>query len=155
MSSSSTSVSMGGTKCEFKTYHTSPKKGGEFVTESKLEPFGKSQDFVDGQYALVIRRKFTDRHELESTTLRVNSPHLLRVFEDVVGSSYTTVASDFKSPFELTSPFQMLMHYVSEERQPVSTKSADLWQWDDLEHICKVTEDIYIRQHCECFKKFS
>lgn len=119
MSSSSTSASTGGTKCEFKTYHTSPKKGGEFVTESKLEPFGKSQDFVDGQYALVIRRKFTDRHELESTTLRVNSPHLLKVFEDVVGSSYTTVASDFKSPFELTSPFQMLMHYVSEETQSV------------------------------------
>lgn len=116
MSSSSASVNTGGTKCEFKTYHTSPKKGGEFVTESKLEPFGKSQDYSDSHYALIIRRKFTDKHELESTALRINSPHLLKVFEDVVGSSYTTVASDFKSPFELTGPFQMLMHYVSKEK---------------------------------------
>ena len=104
-------------KCEFKTYHTSPKKGGGLVTEAKLEPFGKPQDDTDGHYALVIRRKFTDRQELESTTLRINSPHLLGVFRDVVGSSYTTVASDFKSPFELTGPFQMLMHYVSGEKQ--------------------------------------
>lgn len=123
---SSSSVTTGGTKCEFKTYHTSPKKSGELVTETRLEPFGKSQDHVDGHYALVIRRKFTDRHELESTTLKVNSPYLLKVFEDVVGSSYTTVASDFKSPFELAGPFQMLMHYVSQERQSLFGKSADL-----------------------------
>lgn len=114
VSSASTS---GGTKCEFKTYHTIPKKGGGFVTEAKSEPFESPQDGTDGHYALIVRRKFTDRQELESTTLRVNSPHLLRVFRDVVGSSYTTVASDFKSPFELTAPFQMLMHYVSRENQ--------------------------------------
>lgn len=117
-------------KCEFKTYHTSPKKGGGLVTEAKLEPFGKPQDDTDGHYALVIRRKFTDRQELESTTLRINSPHLLGVFRDVVGSSYTTVASDFKSPFELTGPFQILMHY-----------------WDELENVCKTTEDKHVRQH--------
>lgn len=101
-------------KCEFKTYHTSPKKGGDLVTETKLEPFGNPRDnTADGHYALVIRRKFTDRHELDSTSLRINSPHLLKVFQEVIGSSYTTVASDFRSPFELTAPFQMLLHYVS------------------------------------------
>lgn len=116
MSNNSTAVSTGGMKCEFKTWHISPKQGGQLV-ESKLEPFGDTHSNVDGDYALVIRRKLTDKHELESTTLRINSPHLLRVFEDLVGSSYTTVASDFKSPFEITGPFQMLMHYVSQMKQ--------------------------------------
>lgn len=115
MSSSSSSHATVGSKCEFRTYHTNRKKSGELVTETKLEPFGRSHDDEDGHYALVIRRKFTDKHELESTTLRINSPHLLGVFRDVVGSSYTTIASDFESPFELTGPFQMLMHYVSHE----------------------------------------
>lgn len=29
------------------------------------------------------------------------------------------------------------------------SKWTDLWKWDELEHVCKVTEDIYIRQHRE------
>lgn len=116
MSSSLSTTSGSGMSCQFRTYHTSPKKGGELVTELTTEPFPRLQDGTDGQYALVIRRKFTDRQELDSTTLRINSPHLLRVFRDVVGSGYTTVAADFKSPFELTAPFQILMHYVSHKK---------------------------------------
>ncbi|KAG8161250.1 hypothetical protein KVR01_009514 [Diaporthe batatas] len=130
MSNNLTTASTGGRNCQFRTYHTSPKKGGGLVTELKTEPFARLQDDTDGQYALVIRRKFTDRQELESTTLRVNSPHLLGVFRDVVGSGYTTVASDFKSPFDLTAPFQILLHY-----------------WDELEQVCKTTEDKEVRQH--------
>jgi hypothetical protein len=149
MSISMSSASGAGMKCEFKTYHTCPKKGGGLVTEAKLEPFGKPHDDIDGHYALIIRRKFTDRQELESTTLRINSPHLLGVLRDVVGSSYTPVASDFKSPFELTGPFQMLMHYVSGLKLSLNCMKTYLWQWDELENVCKTTEDKHVRQHRE------
>ncbi|KAF3762104.1 P-loop containing nucleoside triphosphate hydrolase protein [Cryphonectria parasitica EP155] len=88
-------------------------------------------------YALVIQRRFTDKHELDSTTLRINSPHLLGVFREVVGSTYTTVASDFRSPFEMTSPFQMLMHY-----------------WDELEQYRDETEDNHVRQHLKLLFDF-
>lgn len=102
-----------GTRCEFKTYHTTPKKNGELETRTITEPFGTlSHGDSDTPFALVIKRKFTDKYDLESTTLTVNSPHLLKVFRDVVGSGYTTVAADFSTPFDLSSPFQMLMHYV-------------------------------------------
>lgn len=102
-----------GTRCEFKTYHSIPKKNGELETKAVAEPFGSVSHGEDAPFALVINRRFTDKHELESTTLTVNSPHLLEMFRHVVGTSYTTVASDFKTPFDLSSPFQMLMHYVS------------------------------------------
>lgn len=103
-----------GVRCEFKTYHTAPKKNGELETKTITEPFGKlSHNDDDTPYALVIKRKFTDKYELDSTTLTINSPYLLQAFRDVVGTGYTTVASDFKSPFELSSPFQILIHYVS------------------------------------------
>lgn len=103
-----------GIRCEFKTYHTIPKKNGELETKTITEPFGPvSRGDGDTPFALVIHRKFTDKYELESTSLTVNSPHLLEVFRNVVGTGYTTVASDFSSPFELSSPFQILMHYVS------------------------------------------
>lgn len=108
-----------GVRCEFKTYHTVPKKNGELETKTVTEPFGTVLSGDDAPFALVIQRKFTDKYELESTTLTVNSPHLLQVFRDVVGTGYTTVASDFSSPFDLSSPFQMLMHYV---RQPLMPK---------------------------------
>lgn len=104
-----------GARCEFKTYHSMPKKNGALETKPEKEPFGQVtvSHSEDAPFALVIHRKYTDKYELESTTLTVNSPHLLEVFRHVVGTSYTTVASDFKTPFDLSSPFQMLMHYVS------------------------------------------
>lgn len=104
-------------RCEFRAYQTAPKKaGGAPVTEKIADPFdklrvGKGGD--DDEYALVIKRVYGDKFELESTTLVVNSPHLLGVFRQLIGSSYTTVASDFTKPLELESPFQMLFHYVS------------------------------------------
>lgn len=102
-------------RCEFRTYHTkySNKKEAR-VTETVLKPFeGLENEEEDDVYALVIKRDFNDKHELESTSLKVNSPHLLGVFRELVGTSYSTVASDFQKPFELKSPFQILIHYVS------------------------------------------
>lgn len=80
---------------------------------SILEPLGKLHPSLSNKndpYALVIRRIFGEKIELKSTTLQINSPHILKAFRDVV-KSYPTVASDFTKPFELLSPFQKLMHY--------------------------------------------
>lgn len=103
-----------GARCEFKTYHTTPKKNGELETKTITEPFGlASRSDADTPFALIIKRRFTKKYELDSTTLTVNSPHLLKVFRIVIGTGYTTVASDFRTPFDMLSPFQMLMHHVS------------------------------------------
>lgn len=104
-------------RCEFRTYHTRYNKKSEgYVTEKVPKPFeglGVKDGNEDDNYALLIKRKFNEKHELESTTLAVNSPHLLGAFRELVGTSYPTVASDFKKPLELQSPFQILVHYVS------------------------------------------
>lgn len=104
-------------RCEFRAYQTAPKKaGGPPVTEKIPDPFEKlrnGQVDDDHEYALIVRRKYGEKFELESTTLQVNSPHLLGVFRELIGTTYVTVASDFNKPFELESPFQMLFHYVS------------------------------------------
>lgn len=107
-----------GIRCEFKTYHTIPTKKGELETKTITEPFGPvSRRVGDMPFALVVHRKFIEKYELESTSLSVNSSHLLEVFRDVVGTGYTTATSDFNSHFEFSSPLQILMHYTS----PAST----------------------------------
>jgi hypothetical protein len=106
-----------GSRAEFKTYHHTRKKDGNMVTQPILEPFGKvkGSDENDRSYALVIHRHFTAESlgEATSVTVQVNSPYLLKAFREVV-KSYPTVPSDFTSPFELSSPFQMLMHHWEE-----------------------------------------
>ncbi|OLN86410.1 ATPase family AAA domain-containing protein 3B 3 [Colletotrichum chlorophyti] len=125
-----------GSRREFRAYHVSLKKDGKKSIERIPDPFGKTSsgranDDKDSSYALVITRDFTgeDPYEPKSTTLKVNSPHILKAFRDVVGS-YPTVASDFKSPVQLTSPYQMLIHY-----------------WEELEHYHENTEDDNQRLH--------
>ncbi|KAF4939027.1 Cell division cycle protein 48-like protein [Colletotrichum fructicola] len=108
-----------GTKPEFRAYHALHKKDGKVTTEPMPEPFGPSRysnaTNTDSSYALVIKRTFTKEspYEPKSVTLTVNSSFLLQAFRDVI-RSYPTVASDFLSPFDLESPFQMLMHYWEE-----------------------------------------
>ncbi|ROW06782.1 hypothetical protein VMCG_04011 [Cytospora schulzeri] len=119
-----------GLRCEFKTYHTAPKKDGRLQTDVITEAFGDLHfGGSDTPYALVIHRTFAEKSELKSVKLTVNSPHLLHVFREVV-KSYTTVASDFTRPFELSNPFQMLVHY-----------------WDELDQYRQETRDTYIVQH--------
>ncbi|KAK9771657.1 putative P-loop containing nucleoside triphosphate hydrolase protein [Seiridium cardinale] len=97
-----------------------------------LEPFGNGRDSADSDrsYALVINRNFTAENsgEATSTTLQVNSPHILKAFRDVV-KTYPTVPSDFTSPFELRSPFQPLTHY-----------------WDELEAYRSETDSRLMRR---------
>lgn len=121
-----------GSRGEFKTYHTTRKKDGTEVTEKILEPFGKfkARNDDDSAYALVIRRDFASEPVggTNSTTLQVNSPSIIRAIREVV-KSYPTVPSDFNSPFELSSPFQMLVHY-----------------WDELDAYRQETTDKVMRR---------
>ncbi|KAI0021214.1 P-loop containing nucleoside triphosphate hydrolase protein [Xylariomycetidae sp. FL0641] len=127
-----------GSRCEFRTYHTVPKDGTLKVRRI-TEPFEHgSRTVSDSSFALVIKREFTieDQSAPKTVTLKVNSPHLLKAFRDVVGS-YPSVASDFKSPFELSSPFQMLVHY-----------------WDELDHYRQEIRDAVARMHMNLLFQF-
>ena len=81
------------------------------------------------EHALVIRQVYdaTGRHE--KTILNVNSPFILRAFRDVI-KSHPIVPSTFEEPFELESPFQMLIHH-----------------WDDLDVHRRQTSDYDVRSH--------
>ncbi|KAK1996295.1 P-loop containing nucleoside triphosphate hydrolase protein [Colletotrichum falcatum] len=131
-----------GSQPEFKTYHTYIKKDGKVTTETLTEAFGLSRHGnatdPDSSYALVIKRTFPHEssNQQKSVTLIVNSPMLLQTFRDVVGS-YSAVPSDFNSPFDLKSPFQMLMHY-----------------WDELEAYGEETESSEMRAHLSLLFQF-
>lgn len=128
-----------GSRCEFRTYHTTPKKDGEMVTKKIQEPFGKfALTDNDSPYALVIRRtyEFENPNVPKSISLKINSPHLLRAFSEVV-KSYPYVASDFTTPFQLSSPFQMLMHY-----------------WDELDQYRMATDSANTKMHLNLLFEF-
>lgn len=120
-----------GSRCEFRTWHSVPnKKDGTIKPKMITDPFGEiDAENDDISYALVIKRGFSEKLEPTEISLEVNSPHILRAFRDVI-KSYTTVPSDFTKPFELSGPFQMLIHY-----------------WDELLDYRKATDDNQVRQH--------
>lgn len=127
-----------GTRCEFKSYRHSHKKDGRIAVEEEVDPLLPilPRAEADSTYALVINRHFTDKHEIESTHLRVNSPQLLEAFRDVI-QAYPTVAADFTCPFELEGPFQMLVHC-----------------WDRLDAYRKETDSPLMRMHLNLLFQF-
>ncbi|KAI1419053.1 P-loop containing nucleoside triphosphate hydrolase protein [Xylaria sp. FL1777] len=136
---SSSSGSQSGSRCEFKTYHTIPNKEGRLRVKPIVDPFEhEARGHADNTYALVINREFTieDQSAPKSVTLKINSPQLLNTFRHVVGS-YPAVPSDFKSPFEIKNPFQMLVHY-----------------WDELDEYRKETTDNETRMHLNLLFQF-
>jgi hypothetical protein len=109
------------------------------ATKKIQDPFGKATSADgDSPYALVINRTFDLEHPgvPKSTTLKVNSPHILKTFRQVI-KSYPAVASDFTTPLQLSSPFQMLMHY-----------------WDELDVCRKETDDTSVRMHLNLLFEF-
>ncbi|KAI8629834.1 P-loop containing nucleoside triphosphate hydrolase protein [Xylariaceae sp. FL1651] len=119
-----------GSRCEFKTYHTTPNKDGHLKVKQIIDPFNSNAEVKQGtdkHFALVINRVFSseDQTTPKSVTLDVNSPHLLKTFKTVIGS-YPTVGSNFNSRLELKSPFQMLIHYWEElEDRRYNCENAD------------------------------
>lgn len=115
-------------KCEFRSYRHVKKKDGTSVKEVTNEHFNVEHGDTavkDAGYAIVIHRKFNDKKELEYTRVNINSPVLLKVFREVVGS-YPSLSPDFLKPFKMYSPYQMLMHYWDElDTHRTSTSDAD------------------------------
>ncbi|KAJ3573820.1 hypothetical protein NPX13_g4567 [Xylaria arbuscula] len=139
VSGSASAGSNYGSRCEFKTYHTVPNKEGRLKVKPIIDPFEhEARGHTDNTYALVINREFTieDQSAPKSVTLKINSPHLLKAFRDVV-RSYPSVPSDFKSPFEIKNPFQMLVHY-----------------WEELDDFRKKTTDNETRMHMNLLFQF-
>jgi len=94
-----------GEQCEIQIRYVRPKG-----TEIK---YGFQDADEDVSCALVADKNYNDKNILNSTTLQVNSPHLLEIFKSTV-SYYPTVPADFDVPFGMESPFQMLFHYWDE-----------------------------------------
>ncbi|KAL7931789.1 P-loop containing nucleoside triphosphate hydrolase protein [Trichoderma chlorosporum] len=126
-----------GDKCEFKTYHHTTKKNGTISIDNIRDTFGPSSlEWKDASYALVINRFFGEKAQLEKTTLLINSSHLLKTFQEVI-RSYPTVSSDFSSPFELVSPFRILIHF-----------------WDELDQRRLTTQNPEERMHLNLLFEF-
>ncbi|RBR18192.1 hypothetical protein FVER53590_10179 [Fusarium verticillioides] len=125
--------------CESKVYHHTKNKEGRDQCKEQVqdsEPTKNSEDDEDSPYALIVRRRFSEKREVESTTVCVNSPLIHKAFQDVIGS-YPTVASDFKTSFKLESPFQILLHY-----------------WDPLEAYRDDADSPRMRQHLNLLFRF-
>ncbi|KAI0192808.1 P-loop containing nucleoside triphosphate hydrolase protein [Astrocystis sublimbata] len=128
-----------GSRCEFRTYHTVPNKEGRLKVKPIVDPFESgAKNHIDNTYALVIHREFTieDQSAPKIVSLKINSPQLLKAFRDVVGS-YPYVPSDFKSPFDITNPFQILVHY-----------------WDELDQYRRETSDNEMKMHMNLLFQF-
>ncbi|KAJ5127802.1 ATPase AAA-type core [Penicillium atrosanguineum] len=121
-----TTKSLTGEKCEFKAYRHSKTKNGDVSITPISNPFGQAElSDKDSSYALIVNRFLGEKNQLEKTTLQVNSTRLLQVFQNLIGS-YPTIPADFTQPFELESPFQILLHYWKElDQLRKSTKDAD------------------------------
>ncbi|KAI5205452.1 P-loop containing nucleoside triphosphate hydrolase protein [Aureobasidium subglaciale] len=122
-------------KCEVKIWHLSQKEDGK-PEKISVQGFGHVEASAD-DYALVVTRKLDKNHNLESTTLDVNSPSILQAFRDVV-KSHPTIPSDFTSSVSIPVPSEMLFHH-----------------WDDLQRYAEeLSEEDAARKHVELLLKF-
>lgn len=116
-----------GSKSELKIWRERYGTDGspETVEVSSLDPFdGLHQD--DDQFAIVVRQKFDERHGLEKTTIKINSPYILKAFRDVI-EAHPAIPVDFTEPFEMVGPFKALVHHwdgIFEYRQGLQDASA-------------------------------
>ena len=126
----------GGSVCELRIWHSRYKEDGtrELVEAKSLD--SDNQSSKDHLHALEVTQKFNKKEEIESTKLRVNSPHLLKVFREVV-QSYPEVINDFEEPIKLEDPYTMLLHY-----------------WEDLGQYRQAAKDGDERQHLDLLFDF-
>ena len=118
-----------GQQCELRIWQERPKKDGSMgnFRKDSLDEVGDLDE--EQAFAIVVKQFFDEKNVFTRTELRINSPHLLKTFREVI-RTYPTVPSDFEAPFEMVSPFQMLYHY-----------------WDDLDTYRLSINDDVIRMH--------
>lgn len=121
-------------KCEVKTWHLLQKEDGTKEKKS-VEGFGDVEPSTD-DFALVVTRTMDKNHKLQSTTLDVNSPYILKAFRDVV-KSHPTIPSDFATPVSIPVPSEMLFHH-----------------WDDLQSYSSDLQDDTAHSHLDLLLKF-
>lgn len=101
-----------GLKCEIKALEERHNKDGEIVTiERGNADLGWRSPHVEN--ALVATQFFDKMGKITKTTVLINSPHLLKIFKQVI-SFYPTIPSGFDDPITLKSPFAMLYHFKDE-----------------------------------------
>lgn len=101
-----------GLKCEIKALEERFNKDGEVVTIER-DSTGSEWRSPHVDNALVATQFFDKMGKLTTTTLLINSPHLLNIFKQVI-SFYPTQPSGFDDPIILESPFAMLYHFKDE-----------------------------------------
>lgn len=101
-----------GLKCEIKALEERHNQDGEVVTieRDSAGPVWRSPHVEN---ALVATQFFDKMGKLTKTTVLINSPHLLKIFKQVI-SFYPTQPSGFDDPITLESPFAMLYHFKDE-----------------------------------------
>jgi hypothetical protein len=128
-----------GEKCEIKIWLKRHRKDGkqEVTSKLRLEDTDIDDKLDEGlHYALIASKTFDEKNLLQESRLQVNSPHLLKVFRELV-KSYPTVPSDFESPFEMEKPFHLLFHY-----------------WEKLDERRRNTDDDSERMHLNLLFSF-
>jgi hypothetical protein len=132
-----------GFKCEYKIYHEqqgklpgAPPERKSLAKLSDLKSYIPGSADEDAACAFIATQKYSDKGERDKVVLKIQSPLLLKAFRDVV-ASYPTVPNTFQYPFELESPFHMLLHY-----------------WDELHAYAKSAEDEDVRKHLDLLFEF-
>ncbi|CZT14695.1 related to TOB3 (member of AAA-ATPase family) [Ramularia collo-cygni] len=126
-----------GSKSELKIWREryTSKGGAETVEVSSLDLYNGLHEF-DDPFALVVIQVFNDKHVYDKTKLKINSPHILKAFREVI-VSYPTIPVDFSNPFEMISPFKGLYHH-----------------WDSLFKYRDNLEDAVARKHLDILCEF-
>jgi len=129
-----------GSRCEFKVYHNRYNRKTHRLEEVSVPSLaaGSSSDEhqENREYGLVVKHMFDKEDEHDKTVLTVNSPLVLRAFREAI-ETYPTVASDFRTPFDMESPFPMLVHH-----------------WDKLDTYRQETTDDAMRMHLNLLFEF-
>lgn len=119
-----------GSKPEVLTLDFRYDKNGHLKVEKLAKEPKEAPDFQEN--ALVYNRKFNDKNELESTSLDIHNPRILKIISDVV-EYYPSHPTDIKDGMTLEHPFQILYHHWNElEEYRSQAEEEDQRDVDDM-----------------------
>jgi hypothetical protein len=126
-----------GKKCQLKALEERfNKDGAAEVVEVGSYMKGSKQRFED--FALVTKRIFKKDNTLRTATLTVNSPYILQILRETVGS-YATQPAGFDVPIVEEAPFALFFHFKDKitaykpENEEVKEHHKLLLDWIEIE----------------------
>ena len=140
-----------GQKCDVKSLEERYTKDGTLeVLECGKFRKGSKERFED--YALVTTQIYNKDSTLRTATLQVNSPHILQILREVVGS-YATQPAGFELPLTEEAPFALFYHHRLElqdykpKDDAVEQHHRLLLDWIDAElgKICREVDKLTSR----------